>query len=129
MKLIVILGPTAIGKTKIAIELAKTLGGEIISADSRQVYKELEIGTAKPSKVELEAIPHHLLVSVEEDSPILIGGKSFQPWYTPGHAKHHLAWQLDDMLFTGDVAGVKIEKGPVMPPCPPPDIDIFFRAA
>lgn len=72
----------------------------------------------------MEAIPHHLLVSVEEDSPILIGGKSFQPWYTPGHAKHHLAWQLDDMLFTGDVAGVKIEKGPVMPPCPPPDIDI-----
>ena len=61
MKLIVIQGPTAIGKTKIAIEMAKILGGEIISADSRQVYKELEIGTAKPSKSELEAIPHHFI--------------------------------------------------------------------
>ena len=61
MKLIVIVGPTAIGKTEVAIRLAKKFGGEIVSADSRQIYKELEIGTAKPSPEELAAIPHHFI--------------------------------------------------------------------
>jgi len=60
-KIIVILGPTASGKTDLAIKLAKKFNGEIISADSRQVYKEMNIGTAKPSKKELEAVPHHLI--------------------------------------------------------------------
>lgn len=68
-KLIVILGPTASGKTKLAIKLAKKFNGEIISADSRQVYKEMNIGTAKPSKEELKEIPHHLIdiVKVNKD--------------------------------------------------------------
>lgn len=44
--------------------------------------------------------------------------------HTPGHAVHHIAWQLGDVIFTGDVAGVKINNGPVVPPCPPPDIHI-----
>ncbi len=60
-KLIVILGPTASGKTALAIKLAKQFDGEIVSADSRQIYKELNIGTAKPTKKEREAIPHHLV--------------------------------------------------------------------
>lgn len=58
-KLIVILGPTASGKTGLAIKLAKKLDGEVVSADSRQIYKEMNIGTAKP--MDLEQIPHHLL--------------------------------------------------------------------
>lgn len=59
--LIVILGPTAIGKTKLSIELAKKFNTEIISADSRQFYKEMNIGTAKPSKEELESAKHHFI--------------------------------------------------------------------
>ena len=59
--LISILGPTAIGKTKLAIELAEKYGTEIISADSRQFYKELNIGSAKPSNVDLNRVKHHLI--------------------------------------------------------------------
>lgn len=61
--LIVIVGPTAVGKTTMAIELAKKFNTEIISADSRQFYRELEIGTAKPSLQELNEVPHHLINS------------------------------------------------------------------
>jgi tRNA dimethylallyltransferase len=60
-KLIVILGPTASGKTKLAIKLAEKLNGEIVSADSRQIYKEMNIGTAKPTRKELKNIPYHLI--------------------------------------------------------------------
>lgn len=59
--LLVLLGPTAVGKTELAIKLAKELNTEIISADSRQVYKYMDIGTAKPSKKEQEDIRHHLI--------------------------------------------------------------------
>jgi len=59
--LIVVLGPTGIGKTDLAIELAKKLDTEIISADSRQFYKELKIGTAPPSKLQLNEIKHHFI--------------------------------------------------------------------
>jgi len=61
MKLIVILGPTASGKSELAIKLAKKFNGEIISADSRQVYKGMDIGTGKVSKKEMQGIPHYLL--------------------------------------------------------------------
>ena len=61
LKLIVILGPTASGKTELAIKLAKKFNGEIVSADSRQIYKEMNIGTAKPTKKELKGIPYHLI--------------------------------------------------------------------
>jgi tRNA dimethylallyltransferase len=59
--LLVISGPTAIGKTALAIRLAQTLGSEIISADSRQFFREMSIGTAKPSEAELRAAPHHFI--------------------------------------------------------------------
>jgi tRNA dimethylallyltransferase len=57
----VILGPTASGKTALSLELAGALDAEIISADSRQIYRELDIGTAKPSKHELERVRHHFI--------------------------------------------------------------------
>ena len=60
-KLIVILGPTASGKSELAVKIAKTFNGEVISADSRQVYKGMDIGTGKITKKEMEGIPHHLL--------------------------------------------------------------------
>jgi len=59
--LIVLLGPTASGKTALGIDLARQFSGEIISADSRQIYREMDIGTAKPTPAERAAIPHHLL--------------------------------------------------------------------
>jgi len=60
-KIIVILGPTASGKTDLAVKLAKKFGGEVVSADSRQVYKGMDIGTAKVTKKERQGIPHYLL--------------------------------------------------------------------
>ena len=60
-KLIVILGPTASGKTDLSIKLAKKFNGEIISADSRQVYKRMDIGTNKITKKEMQGVPHYLL--------------------------------------------------------------------
>ena len=68
-KIIVIVGPTAVGKTKLSIELAKIYNGEIINADSMQLYKELNIGTAKVTEEEKEGITHHLfdIKEVTED--------------------------------------------------------------
>lgn len=59
--LLVIVGPTAVGKTAISLKVAKTLKGEIISADSMQIYRYLDIGTAKPTPYERELVPHHLV--------------------------------------------------------------------
>ncbi len=61
MKLIVILGPTASGKSDLAVEIARRVSGEVISADSRQVYRGLDIGTGKITKKEMNGVPHHLL--------------------------------------------------------------------
>ncbi len=60
-RLIVLLGPTAVGKTALSVELAKVLNAPIISADSRQIYKEIPIGTATPSLEELGSVPHHFI--------------------------------------------------------------------
>jgi len=62
-KLIVLAGPTAVGKTALAIQLAKHIGTEIISCDSRQIYKELNIGVARPSDEELSQIKHHFIAT------------------------------------------------------------------
>ena len=100
-KLVVIAGPTAVGKTKYAIDYAKEHNGEIVSLDSIQVYKHLDIGSAKPSKEELSEVPHYMIDEVEptvnlnvkdfkdlankyidliykkEKLPILVGGTGF----------------------------------------------------
>src|ERR1044071_761263 len=60
-KLVLILGPTAVGKTELTLALAQTIHAEIVNADSQQVYRFLDIGTSKPSKVERERVPHHLI--------------------------------------------------------------------
>lgn len=65
--LIILTGPTAAGKTKASIGLAKAVGGEIISADSMQVYKEMDIGSAKIKPEEMEGVPHHLIDVLEPD--------------------------------------------------------------
>ena len=65
--LIILTGPTAVGKTKLSIELAKTVNGEIISADSMQVYKHMDIGSAKIKKEEMCGVPHYLIDVLEPD--------------------------------------------------------------
>ncbi len=62
-----IAGPTASGKTALAVELAKELNGEVVSCDSMQVYKRMDIGTAKPTEAEMQGIPHHMLSVAEPD--------------------------------------------------------------
>jgi tRNA dimethylallyltransferase len=64
-RIILVAGPTASGKTALAIDLARRLGGEIVNADSQQVYRGLDVGTAKPTAAERAAVPHHLLDIVE----------------------------------------------------------------
>lgn len=73
---------------------------------------------------DMQPIPQDLLIPIDDGDVITIGKYTFTALYTPGHAIHHNAYELEDVIFTGDVAGVKINNGPVVPPCPPPDINI-----
>ncbi|NWG15647.1 MAG: tRNA (adenosine(37)-N6)-dimethylallyltransferase MiaA [Chloroflexi bacterium] len=70
--LLVILGPTAIGKTGLAIEIAEAVGGEIVSADSRQIYRYMDIGTAKPTPEQRARAAHHLLDLVDPDGDLAL---------------------------------------------------------
>jgi len=103
-QLVAIVGPTGIGKSKLALRLAQTFEGEIVSADSRQVYRHVDIGTAKPSWEELSLAPHHLINILNPDEdfslaqyqelaysvigdihqrnklPILVGGSGMYVW-------------------------------------------------
>lgn len=90
--LLCILGPTAVGKTATAIALSKTLHTEIISADSRQFYKEISIGTAKPSAEELAEVPHHF-----------IGHLSIEQTYTAGDFERDALNKLDELFKQHDV--------------------------
>ena len=66
-KLVIVLGPTAVGKSDVVLELASELNAEIINADAQQVYRQMDIGTAKPSPAEREKVPHHLIDIVDPD--------------------------------------------------------------
>jgi len=68
-RVIVITGPTASGKTELAIHIAKRIGGEIISADSMQIYREMNVGTAKPAPGEMQGIPHYMLDEASIKTP------------------------------------------------------------
>jgi tRNA dimethylallyltransferase len=65
----ILVGPTAVGKTRVALELAQIIGAEIVNADSLQVYRELDIGTAKPTREERALIPHHLIDVADPPEP------------------------------------------------------------
>lgn len=92
-KLIVVAGPTCVGKTSYAIELALANDAEIFSADSRQVYKEMSIGTAKPSHLELNQVKHHLIDHV-----------SVSKQYNVGDYERDVITLLDEYYKTHDVA-------------------------
>lgn len=91
--LIIVIGPTAIGKTALSIQLAKSFGCEIISCDSRQFFKEMTIGTAVPSKEELDAAVHHF-----------IQNKSIFENYTVGDFEREAISMLDELYKTNDCA-------------------------
>jgi len=92
-QLITIIGPTAIGKTALSIQLAKHFNCEIISCDSRQFYKEMHIGTAVPSKEELASAPHHF-----------IQNKSIFENYTVGDFEREAILKLEELYQTNDYA-------------------------
>ena len=71
--LIILTGPTAVGKTKLSISLAQAVNGAIISADSMQVYRHMNIGTAKPTLEERRGVPHHMLDVAEPEEPMSVG--------------------------------------------------------
>ena len=73
LPLIAIIGPTAVGKTQLAIDLCQRFGGEVINADSRQAYRGMDIGTAKPTPEELSKAPHHLLDLLEPSERFGLG--------------------------------------------------------
>lgn len=91
--LITVIGPTAIGKTALAIEVAKHFGCEIISADSRQFYSEMAIGTAVPSKEELAAAPHHFIQNI-----------SIFDEYSVGDFERDALAKLDELFKYNDYA-------------------------
>ncbi len=94
--LVVIDGPTASGKTKVGVELAKHYNAEVISADSRQFYKELKIGTARPGNVELAGIPHHFL-----------GHTSIHDEINAGKFEKEAASVIDQLFLEHDVVLVR----------------------
>ncbi|MBQ7391634.1 MAG: tRNA (adenosine(37)-N6)-dimethylallyltransferase MiaA [Clostridia bacterium] len=69
IKILAVVGPTASGKTAVSVELARRLGGEVVSCDSMQVYRRMNIGTAKPTEEEKRGVSHHLIDVVEPDAP------------------------------------------------------------
>lgn len=82
-KIVVIIGPTAVGKTKLSIDLAKTLNGEIISGDSMQIYRKMNIGTAKVTKEEMADIPHYMIDIKDPEEPFSVA--EFQQ-----HVRQHI---------------------------------------
>jgi len=86
-KLVAIVGPTAVGKTALAVELVRRLDGEIIGADSRQVYRYMDIGTAKPTAEERTAAPHHLIDVVDPDEPF-----GLEQWLELAHGALEDVW-------------------------------------
>ena len=71
-KVLIIAGPTAVGKTNLSIELAKKLNGEIVSTDSMQIYRYMDIGSAKITKEEMDGVKHHMIDAVDPDTPFSV---------------------------------------------------------
>ena len=133
-KIVVLTGPTAVGKTKLSIELAKKIGGEIISADSCQVYKHMDIGSAKIRPEEMGGIPHFLVDELEPSEefnvvvfqqktkqymkeiyerghiPILVGGTGF--YIQAVLYDIHFSQDDDNHQFRKELESMASEKGP-----------------
>jgi len=115
--LIILSGPTGIGKTELSLSLARSLGGEILSADSQAVYKGMDIGTAKPSPEEMQGIPHHLIDVADPARPFdvtdykVLAEKAIRETVSRGHIPiltggtgFYIQAVLYDIRFTGTVS-------------------------
>ncbi len=89
-------------------------------SSARKIYKE----TMDPLWGPLEPIPAERIRPLTDGEILRFGDVAIEVLFTPGHAIHHSAFRLDGALFTGDIGGVRIDGGPPIAPCPPPDIDI-----
>lgn len=95
--------------------------------DPEKLYnsaKRIYMDQMEPLWGKMEKIPAEQLIQVQDKQTFEIGGKSFIAHDTPGHAYHHIAWEVDGAVFCGDVGGARIDGGPIVPPCPPPEINI-----
>lgn len=93
---------------------------EKLWSSAKQIYQDkMEVLWGDMQPISLD-----LLIPAQDQDVFTFGDTTVKVHYTPGHAVHHNAYQVNDVIFTGDVAGVQIDKGPVVPPCPPPDINI-----
>ena len=92
---IFVVGPTAVGKTALAVEIARSFKCEILSADSRQFYREMSIGTAKPTKEEMKGIPHHFIDNL-----------SIKQEYSAGQFENEAIDRLNELFKTNDIAVV-----------------------
>ena len=91
-----------------------------LMASAKMIYKE----RMDELWGDMQPIDHEQLIALGNGQNFMIGDTKFTAWHTPGHAVHHISWQVEDVLFSGDSAGVCINDGPVVAPCPPPDINI-----
>ena len=93
---------------------------ERLMASARRIYRE----DMDRLWGDMQAIPEERVKLIDHEATVQVGQSVFRAWHTPGHAVHHIAWQLDHVLFTGDVGGVKINDVQVVPPCPPPEFQL-----
>ena len=103
MKLVCVVGPTGCGKTWLGVELAKMLGGEVVSCDSMQIYRGMVIGTAAPTAEEMQGIPHHM-----------VGVADPRENYSVARYADDAAKCVDDILSRGNLLGVVPEDPQVM---------------
>lgn len=114
-----ILGPTASGKTDVAIEVASRLGGEVVSVDSMQVYREMDVGTAKPNLIERRGVVHHMIDLVDPAEEYTVAefaatGRSVideavAPMVVSGGSGLHFRALVDPMSFAPSEAGLRFE--------------------
>jgi len=107
---------------------AHPAGGEHLVAPERKLLPSAERlygEMMEPLWGTTIGVPDENLEVVEDGKTVTVGGLEVTGWHTPGHATHHVAWQVDGSVVTGDVAGVRFQEAThVLPPMPPPDIDV-----
>ena len=104
--LLILTGPTAVGKTRLSIKLAKAVNGEIISADSMQVYRYMDIGSAKIKPEETEGVPHHLIdvLDPEEEFNVVTFQKMCKKCMEEIYGRGHVPILTGCLLYTSDAA-------------------------
>ena len=116
--LILIVGPTAVGKTDLCLNLAKKFNTEIISCDSRQFYREMNLGTAKPTKQELEQVPHHFInsLSIEDSYDVKMFEKEAIELLTELFKKHQLVIMTGGSGLFADAVVDGLDEMPSLDP-------------